>query len=288
MTKTEIIVKIAAAIVSIAGAMAGCTEDINLSLGHDATKLVVNGHLCDKKSDFNFVQLSLSTDYFSNCDAPSVSGARVTVDDGTETYTFGESTDKPGYYMAPEGFICQQGESYTLNITDVDTDNDGENETYTATQQMPPTYTIDSVQCYKNKYLDMYQIALFAPEDVTTKNYYMFGFTYKDSLVTDTFLKFDSCDDELFANEYCWGATIYTFNQDIIKSGKIAKGDDITVHILSINEEFYKYDLAVDDIFEGSTPMFSSAPANAVGNISNGALGFFTVFAVVEAKCKIK
>lgn len=288
MKKIEIITAITASLVALAAAMAGCTEDIDLSLGKSSAKLVVNGHLCDKVSDFNYIQLSMSSDYFSNCDAPSVSGAEITINDGTETYIFDEHAERPGFYMAPEGFYCKQGKTYTLNISGIDTNNDGMNETYTASQPMPPTYTIDSIQCYKNKYLDIYQIALFAPEDIQTKNYYMFGFSYKDSLVTDTFLKFDSCDDDLFTNEYCWGATIQTFESDDIKSGEIKSDDEITLYALSINEDFFRYDLAIDDIFEGSTPMFSSAPANAVGNISNGALGFFTVFAVVEAKCKIK
>jgi hypothetical protein len=46
----------------------------------------------------------------------------------------------------------------------------------------------------------------------------------------------------------------------------------------SIDEVFYKYVIALQGETRTSIPLFSGPPANLPGNISNGALGYFTAF----------
>lgn len=248
--------------------------------------LVVNGHICDRISTYNYIRLSITSDYFNNAISPAVSGARVEVSDGEQTFIFEEK--EAGYYMAPTLFAGEHGKTYSLTITGVDIDNDGNKETYTSKEQMPPTYDIDSVKCSYDNFMKCYKIGLYAREDTSYENYYMFGYSYNDSLISDSYLKYSITDDSYFSSDYCWGATISILHKDKLKSGIINNGDTITVHALSINKEMYEYIKAIDDIADGSNPMFSSTPANAVGNISNGALGFFAVFAVVDSQCCVE
>lgn len=273
------------ALIAILLLTSACEEDINISCGNEASRLVIDGHICDIETEWNYVRLTMSNDYFSNSISPAVSGASVTINDGSNVFTFVEG-EKKGYYNAPEGFIGEHGKTYVLTVI-ADTDNDGKTETYTASEPMPPTYGLDSVVCIKSIIPDYYQIELYAEEDVTMKNFYMFGLAYKDELLNKSFTSFESTDDELFSSEYCWGASVFMFSQKAVNNYTLTPGDEMTLYCLSINEEFYKYDQAVDDIQEGGNPMFSSAPANAVGNIKGGAYGFFTVFAVVSAKCTL-
>ena len=280
--------KIDIIVVLIAVVMAGCSEDIELTLSSTAPRLVIDGHITDSETPYNYVSISMSTDYFSNCESPAVSGARVVVSDGASSYLFEES-ETAGRYVAPKGFYGQHGMTYTLRVSGLDVDGDGETETYTASEPMPPTYDIDSVQCYKNSFSDFYQLCLFAHEDTDTRNFYMFGYSYNDSLITDTFTKFASTDDSYFTSDYCWGATIAYISDGDLRGGKKVKaGDTVTMHAMSVNEGFYDYVSDISDIASGSTA-YSSAPANAVGNINNGeVLGYFAVFATVSVECVVR
>lgn len=263
-----------------------CSEDIDLTLSSTSRFLVVDGHICDKVSPYNYVRLTFSSEYFNNLSSPAVRGAKVVISDGENDIVFVE--DEPGFYMAPPQFAGLHGKVYHLSISDVDVDSDGTPESYSAEATMPPTYDIDSVVCSYDKFVQAYKLGLYAREDVETRNFYMFGMSYKDSLITDSYTRFAYTDDRWFASDYCWGATIFMFNDESIKGGKVVEGDTITMHALSINEDFYKYVNAVDDIDSGSNPMHSSTPANAIGNISNGALGFFTAFAWVSSTTTVK
>lgn len=263
-----------------------CTEDIDISLSSTKPFFVVDGHICDEVSPYNFVRLTMSSDYFLNTESPAVSGASVVINDGEKDIIFEE--EEPGYYMAPAFFAGEHGKTYSLTISNVDADGDGISEIYTSKSIMPPTYEIDSVKCVYDDFLGIYKIGLFAREDTSFDNYYMFGYSYNDSLVCDSYLDYAITDDSYFGSDYCWGATISTLTEDFLRSGVINEGDTVTVHSISINEDLYKYIAAIDDIHSGSNPMFSSTPANAVGNISNGALGFFTAMAVVHTKCLVE
>ncbi|MCQ2227711.1 MAG: DUF4249 domain-containing protein [Bacteroidales bacterium] len=266
--------------------LSACSEDIDLTLSTTHPFFVVDGHICDEVSPYNFVRLTMSSDYFQNTESPAVRGASVVINDGEQDIVFEEQ--EPGYYMAPAFFAGMHGKTYHLIISNVDIDGDGVNESYTAESVMPPTYGIDSVKCTYDNFLEIYKIGMYAHEDTSTENFYMFGYSYNDSLVCDSYLDYAITDDSYFSSDYCWGATISTLREDFLKSGVINVGDTITVHALSINEDLFKYIAAVDDIDSGSNPMFSSTPANAVGNISNGALGFFTAMAVVHVQCFVE
>lgn len=266
--------------------LSACSEDIDLTLSTTHPFFVVDGHICDEVSPYNFVRLTMSSDYFQNAESPAVRGASVVINDGEKDIVFEEQ--EPGYYMAPALFAGMHGRTYHLTISNVDIDGDGVKESYTAESVMPPTYGIDSVKCSYDNFLQIYKIGMYAHEDTSTENYYMFGYSYNDSLVCDSYLDYAITDDSYFSSDYCWGATISTLREDFLKSGVINVGDTITVHALSINEDLFKYIAAVDDIDSGSNPMFSSTPANAVGNISNGALGFFTAMAVVHVQCFVE
>ncbi len=263
-----------------------CSEDIDLTLNSSKPTLVVDGHIFDTISDLNYVRLTMSTNYFSNAPSPGVSGATVVVSDGLDEYYFTER-DSAGLYYAPILFAAQHNCTYTLTISDVDTNGDGVNETYTALSTTPPTYEVDSVQCTYDKFMDAYKVGLYAYEDTMTQNYYMFGVAINDSLISNTYTNMSLTTDKWFSTNYCWGATIYIFSDENIKGRDVCLGDKITTHVMSINEDFYNYVEAMGDIVNGSNPMFSSTPSNAVGNINGGALGFFTVIAIKSKDCYI-
>lgn len=166
--------------------------------------------------------------YFLNTESPAVSGASVVINDGIRDIVFEEN--QPGYYMAPANFVGEHGKTYNLRISNVDANGDGVQETYTSKSVMPPTYEIDSVKCVYDDFMQIYKIGLYAREDTSFDNFYMFGYSYNDSLVCDSYLDYAITEDTYFGNDYCWGATISTLSEDFLKSGVFNVGDTVTVH----------------------------------------------------------
>ena len=274
-------------ILLIINVLIGCSEDIDLELSSTASHLVVDGHLYDVPSDLNFVRLTMSTDYFQNQPSPVVHGANVVVSDGVNDYQFVEN-EAYGYYEAPTLFAAEHGRTYTLTISGIDTNADGELETYTASSATPPTYVVDSAQCVYDDFFDAYRVKLFAPEDTASTDFYMFGIALNDSLISTSYTTYALTDDKWFTSDYCWGATVYLFSDEDLSHGEVSVGDKVTLISMSVTEEFFNYVSALGDITYGSNPMFSSTPANAIGNISGDALGFFTVMAVVQTSCEVR
>ena len=268
-------------------ALTSCTEDMDLNLKSAKQRLVVDGHLYDVVTPENYVRLTMSAEYFSNKEPEPVSMARVSVSDGVKETVFEEDTERKGYYIAPEGFRALNDCIYTLTITDVDADADGVSDLFTAQSYMPKAAKADSISCYYDRIQELYGIRFYSYEDTSEANYYMFGFSLCDSLVTDTYMELAVQSDDWFTTDYCWGATVYMFNEDYVNR-PIHNGDKLTMHAYSINKEFYDYFLAMQDIYSGGNPMFSSAPANAQGNISGGALGIFTTMVSVDLSCQIE
>ena len=54
-----------------------------------------------------------------------------------------------------------------------------------------------------------------------------------------------------------------------------------------ITKEYYNFVQEVQ-IAGFNIPLFTGPPANVVGNIDNGAIGFFAAYSVTRAKCVIK
>ena len=267
--------------------VASCAEDIDLNLSSEKPRLVVDGHLADIESPYNFIRLTLSAPYFSNKEPEAVSDARVSVHDGTKEMIFEEDAEHKGYYRAPQGFRAINGATYKLKITDIDPDGDGIDDIFTAESYAPENAKMDSIVCEYDKVLELYNVRFYSYEDTSIANYYIYGISYCDSLVSDSYLKVGYTDDEMFESDYCWGATLCQFTDDDI-IGKVHNGDKVTLHVASITKEFYEFFKGMYDIAYGSNPMFSSAPANAPGNISGGALGFFCVMATGDLSCTIK
>ena len=103
--------------------MSACSEDIDLTLSTTHPFFVVDGHICDEVSPYNFVRLTMSSDYFQNAESPAVRGASVVINDGEKDIVFEEQ--EPGYYMAPALFAGMHGRTYHLTISNVDIDGDG-------------------------------------------------------------------------------------------------------------------------------------------------------------------
>lgn len=157
---------------------------------------------------------------------------------------------------------------------------------YTAQSFLNPVVPVDSAGIGYHDIFKLWQVLLYAKDPVDTENYYMFNIFLNDSLVSDNFQKVSLGDDAFFDGNYANGLWVYAISE--ADSVPVKKGDVLTLEMNSVDKAFYKYISAVQVETSPKIPMFSGAPANVPGNISNGALGFFAAYSTSRSKVVIK
>ena len=226
------------------------------------------------------VKLSLSEDYFYNKLTPKVSGATVTVSDGTGIFGFTENPAGSGIYETDDSVAGEPGKTYTLNI---DLKEPVNNTThYYASGRLIPGITLDSVVAYiyrnpiYNSFSDQDSlltiIVAFGQDPPQTENYYELNLYDNHTLINDTIDKVSVVDDkEGFNGQYV---------NSFIFFKQFDPGDTVGFEIISIGKDYYDFVNSTKDLADQSFDPFdmSGPPANAVGNIEGAdAIGFFSV-----------
>ena len=268
----------------------GCTEYVDLNLGSIPPRFVVDGRITTDTTT-HYVKLSLTADFFSNEKAPVVSGARVTLDDGFSKLLLEEWSDGSGVYFTPPNYNGVPGRTYHLKIENVDVDQDGVFELYEAQSTMPDLLHIDSIGYSYIEKDKLWRVLFYARDNPDRDDFYMFSVAKNDSLVSDQYSETICSDDKFFNGNYAYGAWVQNIrkeNEDGDVVITLKKGDWITLFVSGITEPFYEYVMALSDETGYKNPVFSGPPANIKGNVSNGALGYFTTYSVISAKVMVR
>lgn len=278
--------KIATIIVIVSMALASCTEEIDMKLNTTSKRLVVDGILTTDTTA-QCIKLTTSGDYFDNKPMPAISNALVTINDGDETLTLTESSTNKGWYYTSSDFYGKQGHTYTLNIENVDINNDGVMESYSSSSYMNDLVSIDSIDIgYVDQY-NLWQVLMYAKEPGETKDYYLFRVTVNDTLITNKYSKQTVTDDQFVNGNIMDGIWIYSLDaNDTIEN--LMLNDTVMLEMFTINEHTFDYMSALATETQPKTPLFSGPSANIPGNISNGALGIFAVCPVSRSKTIVR
>jgi len=267
-------------VVSILIFFVGCTERVDIDLEPAGEpKLAVFAEITDQ-AKAHAVYLTKSTPYFYNQEAPVVSGATVSVSDGNTTTGLEEDAEDPGTYYTPGYYAGIPGETYKLSITDLDVNDDGISESYTAETIMCRTMSIEGVAVGYNDSWDGWDVALFASEPGETKDFYLFKVYKNGVLFTDTLSNYRVYDDKFFNGKDLDGVIVQFFDED--KGETLKRGDVVMLEVAGITEEYFNFVDALKEEVSEKYPMFSGPAANLEGNISNGALGFFAAISVSQ------
>ena len=268
-------------ILSIGLLIASCTERIDVELDDTYTRLVVDGQITSDDTGRHVITLTESTSYFYNQPPPPVSNADVHITDN-EGNTILLSEETAGVYHLPEGFSAEAGKTYTLDI-ELAKEIDGKTK-YTATSTTP---TIgDTVYIGLQHQPDWgekgYYIVQCYYWDLPGANWYMFNIYKNDTLLTDTLNKKQIVDDRFYDGGFTNGIGVGYLDQSK-KSEVLRPGDIITFQACSITEGYANFVWEVQDEVSFNTPLFSGPPANVQGNLSGGAMGYFTSYPVLYA-----
>jgi len=261
-------------IITFAGwVLTGCRERIDLTLDTTFTRLVVEGSITDEVKAHR-VLLTLSGDYLTDQAPAGVTGASVEITDGVQTFLLTEVA--PGVYETEATVKGVIGKEYTLIITGVDVDQNGEFEIYKATDVLKPVMILDSVVAEQQKPLTnppVYKVSGWGQEPPTPGDCYQWLYYINGKLQTDTLYKTIFIDDTYVNGSYIPGLTMF---MDI----KASAGDTIKVETRSLSRSYY--DFLVTFMLEAvwNQGGGSGPPANIKGNISNGAIGYFSATGV--------
>ena len=253
---------IAIILIAIPFIFSACTEEIHIDLDSTYDRIVIEGYFTDEYK-VHQVKITKSADYFSNASAPAITGATVTISDGTNTFNLTEIED--GLYET-DTMAGVPGNTYTLNAS-----IDG--TIYTASSYMFTCPPMDSIGFARNIWDDEWiDVLIYAQEPGDEINHYAWRAYKNDTLVTDTLHEVEFSDDVFINGSYVNGVEVQYVQAEI--------GDTIMLEMHSITEDYYEYMLKVmlETVWNGGP--FDGPPANFYGNLSNEALGFFAVYSV--------
>ena len=274
-------------IILLAMMTAACTEKINVKLDTTYTRVVVDGNIQSDTGAYS-IALTSSADYFSNQPVPRIFGAHVTINDGEKTFTLYESrAEGSGIYLTDSNFAGKIGKTYSLHVDLHDaiagkTSVDATCALLSVTRLDSIAAVFDSTSGTEGRWF----IKLWAQEPGDETNYYLFNLYRNGELMTDTITKKVISDDKFYNGSYMNGVTIMRIN-NAHKWETFSPGDTITLQMSGITKEYYNF-VAEVDRSGFNLPFFTGPPANVVGNISNGGIGFFAAYSSSFAKTVVK
>ena len=252
-----------------------CTEKIDLDIDQQAyARLVVDGQITTNKSN-NWIKLSKTGDYFDNQPASPVTGATIYVTDNKYNPIQFIESDKPGYYLPSTDITGNIGETYQLKI-ELESEV-GHYKIFESTvQEMKGSIPPDSIQLLYKQESNSWIIKAFSWDSIG-EDYYLFKVYKNGILLTDSIHEFSVWDDRYFNGNYSTGINVQEL--DCTKAeAQLKPGDEITLEVSSITEDYYKFLKEYQNQLSGCDPMFSGPSANISSNINNGAIGFFSVY----------
>ncbi len=258
-------------------ALTSCIETVDIaSIGDTTPKIAVEGMITNEAKP-HIVRLRFSRLAVSGASANSVTGARVSISDGENTFLLQEIAD--GVYATEPTVKGEVGKTYTLTI-------EYNGSTFTASDVMPAPVEFDE------------------GDNVFVFDKYFFGspsrgFTISYPLVTygaEKPVKTELTVLPVSPNAN-GGRSSYYYFPGIDSEGLIpttatplefAFGDTIQQKKIAISDDHYRFVRAVllETKYYGG--VLSSVPANVQTNVSNGAVGFFAASSAVTRKSVLK
>ena len=259
----------------------GCTERIDLDLNTlENKRLIVDGWITTDTMAHE-ISLQYTQDFFDIEEAERVSGAQVSLFDGTQIIVFTET--EPGIYTSPPSAYGVIGRWYELRI-------ELNNEVFESTTRLDSVMAIDSL-AYSRKDdfgrdldtgdfgLPLYRLLFSGKELSGTGDHYAMRVFKNGILDTDTLFEY-----VLFNDEFVDGFEYNLISFDFIEA---EINDTIEVELLSISKEaFEAYQAMFSEVFRGG--IFDAPPANVPSNLINGALGVFNASAVSRRQIVIQ
>ena len=261
-----------------------CTEKIDINLDNSDVKVIVYGSITTDTLAHRF-KITQSADYYSNTPPQGISGATLTISDGENNFPLTESITEPGVYLTQPNVYGSAGKTYTLVAENVAINGTTNAKTYTAESTIPSlpqnyqSIYLDSINVLYNENWEGWIVNGWANEPADQKNFYMFKVYINDVAYSDSLNDIMISDDKLINGSSTNGAALFFIEEpDTLKVGY-----KVTLELCVINEDYFRFLYEAQTSSQPQIPIFSAPPANARTNINNGAIGYFSAYAIIRS-----
>jgi hypothetical protein len=261
-----------------------CKEEFSMSYDSTYTRLIVDGSMTTDTVR-HYVRLTRSGDALNQNPAVPITGAVVSISDGDTSFLLHPVPKMDGLYATDSTVFGIPGKTYTLNISNVDVNNDDVMETYTAKSILKKENSIDTIRISylsSNPHMKGWVINMTAKDNGGGRNFYLMKAYKNDTLLTDSIQEYmNIADNSGFEGKYYYNFPVYFLSQQK-KDEIIHKGDTITLEMDGITEEYYRFILDFIQEYYPKLPIFSGPSANIATNIEpkEKAMGFFAVYSI--------
>lgn len=237
--------------------ISSCEKVIDLKLGNETGKLVIEGVITNVKGPQS-IKLTTNVGFSNTNTYPPVTGAQVTVtDQAGHTYTFTEGT--AGVYTINE-LAATAGSVYTMHVIT-------NGKTYTANSTMPAVVVLQAITASTNDFdpdNNKKKISVHYSDPKGVVNQYKFLLYVNNVQVKRVFVNNDDFNNG--------NNVIFDLIQDDID---IYPGDKIIVEMQCIDKAVYTYWFTLmQQGFNG--PGGGVTPSDPPNNITPKALGYFS------------
>lgn len=259
-----------------------CLAPIDIKTKNGDTYINIYGYLTSDTMQHR-IRITYS-DYFFSSEAPvGIGNATVSISDGDKTMYLTESPDTIGLYLTDDKTYAEEGKSYVLNV-EVDIDNDGINEHFQASANVPYTVHADSIVVAPGKIPFVPTIRLYGEIPQNQQNHLAI-YISKNNDTIGLFDYFMILEDWYYHTDSIQGTEFPLFFEDGIEIG-----DTLHFRVNSFAGEFARFVSQVKTETSPSNPIFSNPPANVSSNIISlnpdkeiNVVGFFSAFAYKKA-----
>lgn len=239
-----------------------CQKVIDIDLKDTPKKIVIEAVVTDIAGQAK-VLITQTKNYNESNNPEYLPGGKVTITDSDgNIVTFTESAT--GRFEAPS-LAGQPSKTYTLKV-EID------NKTYTSNVKMPEKVRLDSAYTSEEflfgENRKMTTVDYQDPAGVS--NFYRCVQYINGKKDNTIYINSDDYTDGSYVKDKLFYIADEDEGQEVIKSG-----DEIKVEFMNLEKSVYKYWFSLDMGATGENQ--AATPANPVSNISNNALGYFSV-----------
>ena len=277
-----------------------CEQELNIEIKTNDKRLLVDGEFTNDTL-VHSIRLYCSGGLITGRPQTIVSGARIYVTDGIETFDYIENKDTLGLYQTVGKVGGKGGHIYTLSMTNIDIDNDGKMDSYRAQAMMPVPIKFDSLVSYLGENGD--KVVGTIENDAYYKIMYNGSDYVYDYLTLNSVTLYNLTDQLGFGdfNYYFFntpkvnnsGLTLSRYSSLWIepKTSKVATGDTISFICYNFTTAQYEFLKEFDNnTTTNSNDLFNSEniydqlkiPTNLPTNIepADKAAGYFFIYSV--------
>ena len=249
--------------------LVSCRDEVILNLNTVGPVPVIEGDISNDSVPFQ-IRMTTSVEYYSQ-KVPNVEDAFVTItgSDGLNDTLFPLHGQDAGFYRSNQVHPCKVGHAYTLRVK-------WQGKEFTATETCRPQEPIDSLKAlYTPKRLffpEGYYLWEWARERPGKGDCYLWNIYRNDTLLNKDFYFIN--DDEYVDGQYLYSDFFFLFRLN----------DRVRFEQMAISRQLYNFLTSVQNQVNRDGSPFSSPPSNIAGNLSNGALGYFSVRNIIRKK----